>query len=116
MPKVMLIEDDKIMLSLLRTLLELEGYQVFQFDPDNDVLEAIQTELPDVVVLDYQLKNINGLDILRIIREDEKLGSTRVLMSSGLDVRRKCLAAGADGFLLKPFMPDDLIKLIRNSS
>ena len=50
---------------------------------------------------------------LRTIRSDNRISDMRVLMTSGMDLKDQCVEAGADGFLLKPYMPDDLIQLIR---
>ncbi len=113
MPKVMLIEDDPTMLVLLRTLLELEGYEVTELQPQDEVLNSIRSEHPDVVLMDVHLRGASGLNLLEDIRRDEELLHTRVLMSSGADFLYECQRAGADGFLLKPFSPDELIKKLR---
>jgi len=115
MSGVLLIEDDATMLSLLRTLLEIEGFQVARFVPDEDILEQIRAECPDVLVLDVNFRGMGagGFEVVRAIRQDAGLEGTRVLMVSGMDYEEKALEAGADGFLLKPFMPDALIGRIR---
>lgn len=116
-PKVMLVEDDASMQAVLRTLLELEGFQVIQA-PDlrtaDDLLSTIRAELPDTILLDVHLKNnVSGVDLLRALRSDPGMPKTRVVMTSGMAVKQECIAAGADDFLLKPFMPDELIKKLR---
>lgn len=77
-----------------------------------EVLKAVQQEHPDVLLLDVHLSGGSGLDVVRQIRAHSSNGP-RVVMISGMDVREQCLSAGADAFLLKPFMPDDLIRTIR---
>ena len=116
--KIMLIEDDGTMRSLLKTLLELEGHQAFICENcDMDlILPVLHEENPDVILLDVNLRDINGFDILQKIREDEKFATIRVLMSSGMPYKEKCLRAGANGFLQKPYMPDDLINMINNNN
>jgi len=115
MPKIIIIEDDRTMQSLLTTLLEMEGYQVVnsQQNEPSACLAAIKQEKPDLAFIDINLKFGSGLDLLRSIRMDEQIKTTHVLMSSGLNYRDECNRAGADGFLLKPYMPDDLIQSIR---
>ena len=115
MPKVLLIEDDATMLSLLCTLLEIECFSVAKFTPEMDILEQIRAEQPDVVVLDVNFQGMGGggFDVLKALRGDPALQGTRVLMVSGMDYEREALEAGADDFLLKPFMPDVLIQRIR---
>lgn len=113
--KVMLIEDDYTMLSLLRTLLRFEKFEVAAVENDSDmstVLEAIRRELPDIILMDVHLRQINGLDLLRAVRSDESTRSARVIMTSGIDIGQRCLESGADAFLLKPYMPEDLIQKI----
>jgi len=116
MPKVLLIEDDKMMISLLKTLLEIEGFQAGEYNGQEQATleETINREKPDLILLDVHLRRINGFDILQKIRADQRFRGIRILMTSGMDLRAKCLESGADGFLLKPYMPDDLIRIIQN--
>lgn len=112
MPKILLLEDDATMKSLLKTLLELEGFQVlFPSElTEPAMMEAIIHEHPDVLLVDVLMNGINGLNFV------SKLPAERpyhILMTSGLDVGIECREAGADGFLLKPYFPEDLIRRIR---
>ena len=117
MHKVMLIEDDRTMLSLLNTLLGMEGFKVIMAgDESVDVVyQAFKTEKPDAALLDVNLRHVSGLDVLRRVRQDPELNSVRVIMSSGIDYHEQCVKAGAQGFILKPYMPDDLINMIRQA-
>jgi CheY-like chemotaxis protein len=116
MSKVFLVEDDETMLSLLKTLLALEGFQVDSSNgkEQTNLLEDLRRANPEISVIDVHLRNESGIEILRKIRQDPQLKGMRVLMTSGMDVSSQCLAAGADGFLLKPYMPEDLIQSIRS--
>lgn len=116
--KIMLVEDDPTMRSVLRTLLELEGFKVSfvpEFKNEEQVLNAIQNESPDVVLMDVHIHQVNGINVLKLMRTFQELRSVKVLMASGMDMYDQCMAAGANGFLLKPYMPDDLIEMIRSS-
>ncbi len=117
MLKVMLIEDDATMVSLLTTLLDLEGFSVKA--PANhlidSIIDAIYEDRPQIALVDVNLSNSNGLDLVKRIREEPEINKTRILMSSGFNLQKECIQAGADGFLLKPFMPDELIQLIRST-
>jgi DNA-binding response OmpR family regulator len=114
MVKVMLIDDDPTMVSLLAMVLNLEGYMVKT--PTNQhmdyLLSDIVKERPQLALVDVNLQLGSGLDLVRDIRQEPELMGTRILMYSGLNLRDECIKAGADGFIQKPFMPDDLIKLI----
>lgn len=105
------------MQAVLRTLLELEGFQVIQGGDlltAEALLEAIQSEQPDTILLDVHLRNdVSGVDLLRALQVMPNLPKTRVVMTSGMAMEAECMAAGADDFLLKPFMPDELIKKLR---
>ena len=116
MLKVALIEDDTTMRKLLKTLLEIEGFQpvAFKENPDSNVLEFLKQEEPRAILLDVNLNFNNGFEIIEKIRLDPMLSSTKVLMSSGLDYREKSLKAGADEFLQKPYMPDKLIHWLKS--
>ncbi len=113
MPKVLLADDDATMMSLLTTLLGMEGFQVGTLLDKPDALEAIRAEKPDALVIDVHLGNRSGLDLVRDVRGNPELNGIRIVMASGIDKKEECLAAGADAFLLKPYMPDDLIRQLR---
>ena len=116
MQKVSLIEDDASMLSLLSTLLGLEGFQVAPLDGGTNLeetLENLRSEKPQLVLLDVHLPAMSSFDLLQRMRQDPELKSVQVLMSSGMELTDKCLQAGADDFILKPYMPDELIRKIR---
>lgn len=115
MTKIMLVDDDPITKTLLKTLLEMEGFSVFPWDLGTDVLEKMESIDPDVVVMDVNLNGLNGIDVLRDLRAAQKFQGVRVIMSSGMNYQEECVREGANGFLLKPYMPDDLISLIRNN-
>ena len=120
MPKVMLIEDDATMIGLLKTLLGIEGYEVVAFEGGEDVLQAVRREKPDAILLDVNLKNfgisdITGFDLLREMRLDNDVKDISIIMSSGMNYEQESKDAGADGFVLKPYMPDDLLELIKTS-
>lgn len=114
--KVMLAEDDVTMQTVLQTLLEIEGFTVALApvkENQTKLIGAVRAERPDVLLLDYRLGNISGLDILRLLRENTDTAQTRVIMISGMDMQDYCLTAGADDFILKPFMPEELILKLR---
>jgi len=112
----MLIEDDHSTLLLLQTLLEIEGFRVLVMDNMSDmdtILDTIRVDQPDLLLVDVHLRKISGLDLVRRIRADDEINSMRVLMTSGMEMSRECSLAGTNGFILKPFMPDDLVGMIQ---
>lgn len=113
--KILVVDDDRTMRAILKTLLELEKYQIVAWDgrPESDILTQIRAEKPKVLLLDVHLRDISGMDILRAVRADPDLQDIRIVMTSGMALKDECMADGADGFLLKPYMPDDLFQLLR---
>ncbi|HVN55098.1 MAG TPA: response regulator [Anaerolineaceae bacterium] len=118
MPKILIIEDDETMLSLLETFLQIEGFDVTVYSGKNieSPLRVIRQEVPEVILMDVHLQNGNGMEITRQIRKDPALKPIRVIMTSGMEMSHQSFSAGADGFLLKPYMPEDLVRMIRNHS
>ena len=113
MAKVLLAEDDSTMVSLLKTLLNLEGYEVVALDVNSDVPAVVQREKPHALFMDVHLGGQSGMEILDRIRKQKELSDVRIVMTSGLNVKDECISRGANAFLLKPFMPDDLIQALK---
>ena len=113
MAKIMLVDDDPITKTLLQTLLEMEGFKVVPWDLGTNVLETVHLEQPDLIVMDVNLNGLDGIEVLRELRADQKLQEVRIIMSSGMNYQEECKQGGANDFLLKPYMPDDLINLIK---
>jgi DNA-binding response OmpR family regulator len=113
MAKVLLAEDDPTMVSLLKTLLDMEGFEVLALDVNSDVPAVVQREKPHALFMDVHLGQQSGMDILETIRKQKELSDVRIVMTSGLNVKEECINRGADAFLLKPFMPDDLIQALK---
>ena len=113
MARIFVVDDDRTMVGLLLTLLQLEGHEVEAEDPQEDLLERLRAARPDVILMDVHLRQADGIAILRQLRNDRLLLGVPVIMTSGLDMERECLAAGADSFLMKPYDPSELTELVR---
>ena len=104
------------MVSLLQTLLRLEGFETVTLETDADVTQALLREKPDILFMDVHLGTRSGMDAVEMIRKNSQLADVRVVMTSGLNVKDECMRRGADDFLLKPFMPDDLIGILKRNN
>jgi len=113
MAKVLLAEDDITMVSLLKTLLKMEGFEVAALKTGSDVPVEVGHENPDILFLDVHFGNQSGVEIIEAIRKNKALANLRVVMTSGMSMQEECMRAGANAFLLKPFSPDDLIRLLK---
>ena len=113
MAKILLAEDDSTMVSLLKTLLLMEGFEVVALDVDADIPAAVQRERPDAIFMDVHLGEQSGMQVLQSIRKNQDTAQVRIVMTSGLNVKDECINLGANAFLQKPFMPDELISVLK---
>jgi len=113
MPKIVLAEDDPTMVMLLTTLLKMEGFDVVALGADVDIPTAVLKEKPASMLMDVNIGNQNGMDLVQAIRKDPANAKINIVMASGYNLKEECLQRGANHFLLKPFMPDDLLKLLK---
>jgi DNA-binding response OmpR family regulator len=115
--KIMVIEDDPSLVSLITTLLDLEGFSVNA--PHNHhrshILDQMHQQQPQITLVDANLTNGSGLDLVTAIRSEPGLEDTCILMTSGMNIKKECMQSGADDFIQKPFMPDELVSLIYKS-
>ena len=112
-PKILIVDDDRATSTLLRTLFEIEGFVGVLCPKPDDVLNTMRHEQPDVVLMDVHLAQVDSLHILREMRGDSELQAVPVVMTSALDMREKCEASGANGFMQKPFKPTELVALVK---
>lgn len=111
--RILLIEDDEAILNFLRRGLAYEGYQVDIAKEGQSGLILARDTPPDLVVLDWMLPGLDGLEVCRRLRQGS---STPILMLTARDTvndRVQGLDAGADDYLVKPFNLDELLARIR---
>jgi DNA-binding response OmpR family regulator len=114
--KILLVEDDQTMRTLLKTLLTLEGFEVETFsDLSSDIHNMIKKVKPDAMIMDIHLRNLNGIELTKSIRIHPDFHSIVIIITSGMDQKKESLEAGANYFLLKPYMPDELINLLKTN-
>ncbi len=115
-PKILIIDDDSTMTSLLSTLFEMEKYRVDHFSPGDlyEIEKVLEKSRPDVIIMDIHLNGTNGLDILKIIKHNPRFNKIKVIISSGENLDDEALKAGASKFFLKPYMPSELITSVYN--
>lgn len=108
MSKILIVDDDRTTVSLLQTLLELDGFNVSIVANGSGVMPMIETSPPDVILMDYHLTDMLGVEVLRDLRANETYSEIPVIITSGMDVSDEVMRAGANEFLVKPFEPGDL--------
>ncbi len=115
MAKILILEDEANLAELLKELLQFEGYDVQAPGGFDHVLESIESFLPDGIIMDVHLNGSDGLDIVESLRKNERFSSVYVLALSGMDHSHSAKEKGANDFLLKPFMPDEIVKLLKEN-
>ncbi len=111
--RILIIEDDDLILKMLRRSLVYEGYQVDTAVDGEGGLNLLRDNKPALVILDWMLPGMDGLEVCRRMRE---MGNQPVLMLTAKDTledRVQGLDAGADDYLVKPFELDELLARIR---
>jgi DNA-binding response OmpR family regulator len=115
-PVILVADDDEDILFLVTTRLTRDGFEVVSARNGSDALALAQAHRPRVAVLDVGMPGIDGIEVLRQIRADEKLQDVRVLLLTAKaqesDVRRG-YEAGADAYVSKPFSPAELSAQVR---
>ncbi len=115
MVKILVLEDEANLAELLKTLLQFEGYEIQAPNEFDHVLETVESFSPDGIIMDIHLNGANGLDIIEEIRAIEKFSDVYILALSGMDHAHSAREKGASDFLLKPFMPDEIVKLLKQN-
>lgn len=113
MPKIMIVDDDRTTVRLLKTLLEMDGFEVMTSARGRDVLENAPEARPDIFMVDFHLSDMTGLELITELRKHEAFASTPIVVASGLDKEDEVLQAGANRFLGKPFDPGALTAVFR---
>jgi two-component system response regulator MprA len=113
MTTILVVDDDRKITDMLRRTLIYEGYRVATAADGEEALGKAQSEHPDLVVLDWLMPRLNGLETARMLHET---GSVPILMLTARDAveqRVEGLNSGADDYLVKPFAPEELLARIR---
>ena len=110
-PRVLIVDDDPRIREFVRVNLEMDGYVVREAGSAEEGLAALEEQPPDLILLDVMMPGVDGWEMLRRMQERHGMGSIPVIMFSGQveSSDDDAQARGAQGFLGKPFNPQDLI-------
>lgn len=108
MPRVMIVDDDRTTVTLLETLLSMDGFDVTLVARGSDVLPIAHRERPDIFLIDHHLSDIEGPEVIRALRADPDFADAPIILVSGLNVAEEARRAGASLFLIKPLEPSTL--------
>lgn len=113
MEKILIVDDDKNICTLLQLYLKNDGYILLFAHDGSMALDIFQKESPDLILLDLMLPQISGLDVCRIIREKSDVPILMLTARDSLDERVNGLDTGADDYIVKPFDPPEVAARVR---
>ncbi|OWV34747.1 phosphate regulon transcriptional regulatory protein PhoB [Pacificimonas flava] len=114
-PKVLIVEDDTNLVELLTYNLEKEGFATVQTEDGEEALVLAQEESPDIVILDWMIANLSGIEVCRRLRRSPATQNVPIIMLTARTEeadRIRGLETGADDYITKPFSPRELVARI----
>ena len=117
MTTILVADDEPPILELIRFTLEDDRVRVVEARDGLEALRLAQAVRPELCFLDVQMPELDGLAVCRLLRQDPGLAGSRIVMLTAASQeadRVRGLAAGADGYLTKPFSPLALFSLVRS--
>jgi CheY-like chemotaxis protein len=113
-PYILVVDDDADFRTGLRTALEMKGYQVEEAEDGEKALSKLAEKAPLLVLLDLQMPVMNGREMLQRMRASSDLKDVPVVIISGFGFEWEAELMGAQGYIGKPFEPEELQKTIGN--
>lgn len=114
MPKLLVVDDEIDILEVAKRFFKKRGFDVFEASEGNEALRIIKEENPDLILLDYNLPGLSGVEILRKLREELKL-NTKVIMVTGFEpemIINETKSLGIEECVHKPFDLEKLEKIV----
>lgn len=114
MPKLMIVDDDRTTVGLLKMLLEMDGFEVLPVPLGTEAIQKAHEQPPDIFMIDRHLADMDGLTLIQQLRQEAAFAQTPIVMASGKDMEREAMQAGANLFLVKPLEPETLAETLKS--
>jgi DNA-binding response OmpR family regulator len=117
-PRILLVDDDPVIVRLLQINFRLEGYDVDTASRGEQALEKVRAHRPDVILLDVMMPGIDGWEVCRQLKETPGAKDIPVIFLSAraqAEDRHRGYALGVDEYVTKPFDPAHLVQIVRRS-
>jgi two-component system KDP operon response regulator KdpE len=111
--RVLVVDDERRMVGFIRLNLEQDGFEVIEAYNGTEALERLRDSLPDLILLDVMMPDIDGFEVLRTIREVSQVPVIMLTAKEEEDDKVKGLELGADDYVTKPFSPRELVSRVR---
>jgi two-component system KDP operon response regulator KdpE len=111
--RILVVDDEERMVRFIRLNLEHDGFQVVDAFTGQQAMDKLRSTLPDLVLLDVMLPDIDGFEVLRMIRENIDVPVIMLTAKGEEDDRVRGLELGADDYVTKPFSPRELVSRVR---
>jgi two-component system KDP operon response regulator KdpE len=111
--RILIVEDERRMARFIRLNLEHDGFQVTEAFLGQDAIQQLRDALPDLILLDVMLPDIDGFQVLEMIREINDVPIIMLTAKGEEDDRVRGLELGADDYVTKPFSPRELVSRVR---
>jgi DNA-binding response OmpR family regulator len=115
--KILVVDDDPYILMSLEFLMKKNGYDVLVARNGTETLEIVEKQMPDIVLLDIMMPDVDGYEICKHIKKSAKLKHTKVVFMSAKSKEadiQKGYALGAALYITKPFSTRELVKQVRD--
>lgn len=115
-PFILIVEDEADLAVMLRYNLEAEGYRVASAESGDEASLQLQEELPDLILLDWMLPGLSGIELCRRWRTKEETSRIPIIMMTARgeeEERIRGLATGADDYVVKPFSVPELLARVK---
>ena len=110
---ILAVDDENAVLELIKNTLEKEDFEVAVAPEGESALAIVNKHTPSLVILDVNMPGMNGIEVLRQIREKTNIPVIMLSVISDADTIGKALEAGADDYIGKPFLPQELVARVR---
>ena len=111
--RILVVDDEERMVRFIRLNLEHDGFQVIEAFKGMEAIDKLRSSLPDIVLLDVMLPDLDGFEVLKIIREVSNVPVIMLTAKGEEEDRVKGLELGADDYISKPFSPRELVSRVR---
>ncbi len=114
--KVLIVEDNELNQKLFIDLLEANGYVTIQTRDGKEALELAKNEKPDLILMDIQLPNISGIEVVQLIKKEPKIKHIPIIAVTAFAMQNdeeQILAAGCEGYLPKPISIEPFVETIQ---